>query len=82
MIKNFKSLISKGFRAAKPLATPLAAGFHSSQAYNKKLNFGESFVVLEDKISKISQLVYSFFCPFLRPLVEQHPRVRYRYFNR
>jgi len=56
MIKNFKSLISKGFRATKPLATPLAAGFHSSQAYNKKLNFGESFVVLEEKISKISQL--------------------------
>jgi len=57
MIKNFKSLISKGFRAAKlPLASPLACGFHSSQAYNKKLNLGESFAVLEGKISQISQL--------------------------
>jgi len=57
MIKNFKSLISKGFRSTKlPIYAPLASGFHSSQAYNKKLNFGESFVVLEEKISKISQL--------------------------
>lgn len=58
MIKNFKTLVSKGFRNVKaPLAAPLSVGsFHSSQAYNKKLNFGESFVVLEEKISKISQL--------------------------
>ena len=61
MIKNFKSLISKGFRAAKPFATPLAAGFHSSPAYNKKLNFAESFVALQTKISGINQVVYSFF---------------------
>jgi len=57
MIKNFKTFLSKGIRSSKfPLASPLAYNFHSSQAYNKKLNFGESFVVLEEKISKISQL--------------------------
>jgi F-type H+-transporting ATPase subunit alpha len=57
MIKNFKTFLSKGIRASKfPLASPLCYNFHSSQAYNKKLNFGESFVVLEEKISKISQL--------------------------
>lgn len=57
MLKNFKSIISKGFRSATvSMASPLAAHFHSSQAYNKKLNFGESLVVLEQKISKISQL--------------------------
>jgi len=58
MIKNFKSFVSKGMRAAKlPLAVPLSNGFHSSQAYNKKLDFGETLAVLEEKISKISQLV-------------------------
>jgi F-type H+-transporting ATPase subunit alpha len=57
MIKNFKTFLSKGIRASKfPLASPLCYNFHSSQANNKKLNFGESFVVLEEKISKISQL--------------------------
>jgi len=58
MIKNFKSLVSKGIRSTKlPMLAPVSVGgFHSSQAYNKKLNFGESFVVLEEKISKISQL--------------------------
>jgi len=57
MIKNFKSFASKGMRAAKlSVAAPVCHNFHSSQAYNKKLNFGESLVVLEQKISKISQL--------------------------
>ncbi len=58
MIKNFKSFVSKGMRAAKlTAAVPLSCGFHSSQAYNKKLDFGETLAVLEEKISKISQLV-------------------------
>jgi F-type H+-transporting ATPase subunit alpha len=57
MIKNFKSFVSKGMRAAKlTAAVPLSCGFHSSQAYNKKLDFGETLAVLEEKISKISQL--------------------------
>jgi F-type H+-transporting ATPase subunit alpha len=57
MIKNFKSFVSKGMRAAKlPLAVPVSHGFHSSQANNKKLDFGETLAVLEEKISKISQL--------------------------
>jgi len=57
MIKNFKTILSKGIRTSKfPLAASPLVNFHSSQAYNKKLNFGESFVVLEEKISKISQL--------------------------
>lgn len=57
MIKNFKSLVSKGLRAGKyPFAAPLSYNFHSSQGFNKKLNFGESFSVLEEKISNISQL--------------------------
>lgn len=57
MIKNFRTLVSKGIRSSKfPLASPLCYNFHSSQAYNKKLNFGEPFKVLEEKISKISQL--------------------------
>jgi len=55
MIKNFKTLVSRGMRTAK-FAAPLGCGFHSSQVLNKKLNFGESFAVLEEKISKISQL--------------------------
>jgi len=50
MIKNFKSFASKGMRAAKlSVAAPVCHNFHSSQAYNKKLNFGESLVVLEQK---------------------------------
>lgn len=63
MIKNFKSLIPKTFNlksAGAPLFTALQAEFHSAQAMNKKLNFAESLNVLDQKISKISQIVIPF----------------------
>lgn len=56
MLKNLKNLIPKTFNL-KSASAPVNANFHSSQAVNKKLNFGESMVVLEEKISKISQVV-------------------------
>jgi len=56
MLKNLKNLVPKTFNL-KSASTPVAnANFHSSQALNKKLNFGESVAVLEEKISKISQV--------------------------
>ena len=60
MIKSFKSVLSKAaaFQPASGLlATPSLAQFHNSNAYSKKLSIGEASVVLEEKISKITQLV-------------------------
>ena len=39
-------------------ALPLTYAFHSGQKFNRKLGIGEATVALEEKISKISQLVY------------------------
>lgn len=62
MIRNFNKFLKIGKELFHPrLSTPLFAPFHSSQSFNKKLGIGEASVVLEDKISKISQLV-----PFFR----------------
>ena len=52
--------------AGKQVRPLLGAGFnfHSAQAYSKKLGIGEATVALEEKISKISQLVfYRFWFP-------------------
>jgi F-type H+-transporting ATPase subunit alpha len=59
MIKSFKSVMTKaaGFKPAASLfGTPCLAQFHNSNAYSKKLSIGEASVVLEEKISKITQL--------------------------
>ena len=65
MIKSFKGLFSKA-ATLKPasglLATPSLAQFHNSNAYSKKLSIGEASVVLEEKISKITQLVTQSLC--------------------
>lgn len=61
MIKSFKSLLTKSsvFRSSGTLATaPISAKFHNSNTYSKKLSIGEALVVLEEKVSKISQLVW------------------------
>jgi hypothetical protein len=57
MLKNLKNLIPKTFNVKAAASQVVNANFHSSQAVNKKLNFGESVAVLEEKISKISQVV-------------------------
>ena len=60
MIKNFKGLLSKsaGFKPVSSIfGNPCIAEFHNSNAYSKKLSIGEASVVLEEKISKITQLV-------------------------
>lgn len=61
MIRNFNKFLKIGKELFHPrLSTPLFAPFHSSQSFSKKLGIGEASVVLEDKISKISQLVHFF----------------------
>ena len=40
--------------------SPLKYSFRSSASFNKKLGVGEASAVLEEKISKISQIVFTF----------------------
>lgn len=58
MIRNVNKFLKLSKEVLHPrLSTPLLASFHNSKVLNKKLGIGEASVVLEDKISKISQLV-------------------------
>ena len=67
MIKSFKGIFSKA-AGVKPVSSIFGnasiAQFHNSNAYSKKLSIGEASVVLEEKISKITQLVRRFFLNF------------------
>ena len=58
MIRNFNKFLKLGKEVFHPrLTTPIFAPYHNSKIFNKKLGIGEASVVLEEKISKISQLV-------------------------
>jgi F-type H+-transporting ATPase subunit alpha len=57
MIRNINKFLRLSKEVFHPrLSTPLFASYHNSKLFNKKLGIGEASVVLEDKISKISQL--------------------------
>jgi hypothetical protein len=59
MLKNFKNLIPRTFNIKNglPLYSALNSNFHSSQSLNRKPGIAETIQVLEDKLTKISQLV-------------------------
>jgi F-type H+-transporting ATPase subunit alpha len=58
MLKNFKNLIPRTFNIKNglPLYNALNSSFHSSQSLNRKPGIAETIQVLEDKLTKISQL--------------------------
>ena len=57
MFRHLKNVCSKSLRP-NTLFTPLLRNnFHTAPISNKKLGVGEALAVLQDKISKITQLV-------------------------
>ena len=57
MFRHFKNICTKSLRT-NTLFTPLLRNnFHTASISNKKLGVGEALAVLQDKISKITQLV-------------------------
>jgi hypothetical protein len=58
MMKNISKFVTRQAALKRAIASAIPKyNYHSSATYNKKLSIGEASVVLQNKITNISQLV-------------------------